>query len=177
MGDRARGIIANALELNYPTRIEINYKLIPPDFGETPDINPTMFFTTGLYCLSYKKYTHSGAVNMKRFCIKADFVNRQFIKFFSWHDLQEQAKTNDHVKFLLEYTNLNEQMLNIAAQNEDMRIPFCLDIVKYDKEVRPKTGKKPDEYAMIYNPYKTSVKCDWEQRGEYAVLKDEEANK
>lgn len=172
IGDGARGIIANVLNTSKPSRAIINCKMIKPEFGETPDTNPDLFYTSGLYHMSYRRLTCSGKVNVKRFCITADFLDRGFVKFYNWRDLVEQSKTNDHVKFILEFTNIEEGMLNIAAQNERMKIPFSLDIMKYDRIVRPQTGKKEDEYAMIYNSFRPFFTSKWieDENGEPKLI-------
>lgn len=156
IGDRGKEVIASARLLTNPTRILINLNPQLLKLGETPDMNPDLVSTTGLYNLTYRKLTHTGALNKKRFCLRFDF-GKGYVKFDSYRELQEQAKTNEHVRFLLEYTNLQPYMLAIALCNESMQIPVVLDMCKYDKKVRADLGvTNENEYLMLYNPYRPS---------------------
>lgn len=154
IGDRAKEVIANARHLTNPTRILICLEPQILKLGETPATNPNLVYTTGLYSLTYRKLTHTGALNKKRFCIRFDF-GKGFVKFDSMKDLIEQGNTNEHVRFLLNYTNLDEYMLSIALNNEAMQIPLCFDMCKYDKQVRKEVGvEDASKYLMLYNPYR-----------------------
>ena len=160
IGDRARVAIADARLLTNPTRILLNINPQLLKLGETPETNPDLVYTTGLYNLTYRRLTHTGALNKKRFCLRFDF-GKGYVKFDSLKELKEQAKTNDHVRFLLEYTNLQPHMLNIAVCNESMQIPVSLDMCKYDKKVRKDLGVKDmTEYLMLYNPYRPTFEHD-----------------
>lgn len=160
IGDRARGVIANARLLTNPTRILVNINPQLLKVGETPDTNPNLVYTTGLYNLTYRRLTHTGAVNKKKFCLRFDF-GKGYVKFDSLKELKEQAKTNEHVRFLLEYTNLESYMLSIALLNESMQIPVCFDMCKYDKKVRNDLGEKDShKYLMLYNPYRPNYEHD-----------------
>lgn len=163
IGDNARKIIANARLLTNPTRILLNINPQLLKLGETPETNPDLVYTTGLYNLTYRRLTHTGALNKKRFCLRFDF-GKGYVKFDCLKELEEQAKTNEHVRFLLEYTNLQPHMLNIAVCNESMQIPVCLDLCKYDKKVRKDLGiKSQTEYLMLYNPYRPTFEHDLDE--------------
>lgn len=160
IGDKARKIIANARLLTNPTRILININPQLLKLGETPETNPDLVYTTGLYNLTYRRLTHTGAVNVKKFCLRYDF-GKGYVKFNSMKELKEQAQTNEHVRFLLEYTNLQSRMLDIALCNESMQIPVSFDMCKYDKKVRKDLGvKSASEYLMLYNPYRPRFEND-----------------
>lgn len=160
IGDNARRVIADVRLLTNPTRILLNINPQLLKLGETPETNPDLVYTTGLYNITYRRLTHTGAKNMKKFCLRYDF-GKGFVKFDSLKELKEQAKTNDHVRFLLEYTNLQSHMLDIALCNESMQIPVCLDMCKYDRKVRKDLGiKSMSEYLMLYNPYRPKFEHD-----------------
>ena len=160
IGDRAREFITNTRLLTNPTRILVNINPQLLVAGETPETNPNLVYTTGLYSLTYRRLTHTGALNKKRFCLRFDF-GKGFVKFDSLKELREQAKSNDHVRFLLEYTNLQSYMLAIALLNESMQIPVCFDMCKYDKKVRNDLGEKDtNKYLMLYNPYRPTYEHD-----------------
>lgn len=163
IGDNAREVIANARLLSNPTRMLVNINPQLLKLCETPETNPDLVYTTGLYNLTYRKITHTGAINRKKFCLRYDF-GKGYVKFESFRELKEQAKTNEHVRFLLEYTNLQPYMLAIALCNESMQIPVCFDICKYDKKIRKDLSvENENEYLMLYNPYRPQYKCDIEE--------------
>ncbi len=154
IGDNAKGVIANSYRLSNPTRVVLNINCLPLNLGESPETNPNLISTTGLYNITYRKLTLTGEQNKKRFCLRYDF-GRGFVKFSNYRELLEYAKTNEHVRFLLKYTNIQEHMLELALQNEGMQIPVGFDMCKYDLELREKLGiKDKSEYHMFYNPYK-----------------------
>ena len=156
IGDKGKKIISDARLLTHPTRILVNIEPQLLKLGETPDLNPNLVSTTGLYNITYRRLTHTGAINKKKFCFRFDF-GKGYVKFDSYKELKEQAKTNEHVRFLLEYTNFEPYMLSIALCNESMQIPVVFDICKYDKKVRGDLGIKDEqEYLMLYNPYRPS---------------------
>ena len=73
IGDRAREFITNTRLLTNPTRILVNINPQLLVAGETPETNPNLVYTTGLYSLTYRRLTHTGALNKKRFCLRFDF--------------------------------------------------------------------------------------------------------
>lgn len=163
IGDRAKGVITNVRHLTNPTRMLININPQLLKLGETPDQNPDLVYTTGLYNLTYRRLTHTGAINKKRFCLRFDF-GKGYVKFESLKELKEQAKTNEHVRFLLEYTNFDSHMLDIALCNEAMQIPVSFDMCKYDKKVRKDLGETDNQkYLMLYNPYRPKFENDKEE--------------
>lgn len=153
IGDNAKELIAQARRLNYPTRMYISITASCLTEGTGPDINSDIICTNGLYHLVYNTRNRNNELNTKKYCLVYDF-GRGFIKFQGWDELQEFAKTNDHVKFLLKYTNLHSHMLTIARQNEGMHIPVIFDIMKYDTEIRTREGWGLKEYHMMYNPFR-----------------------
>ena len=153
LGDNAKELIAYARRLNYPTRMFISLTSSCLTEGTGPDTNSDIILTNGLYHLAFNTRTRNNEKNAKRFCLVFDF-GKGFIKFESWAELEEQAKSNEHVRFLLKYTNLHPHMLTIARQNEGMHIPVTFDIIKYDTEIRTREGWGPKEFHMMYNPFR-----------------------
>ena len=162
IGDRAREVIANARNFTWPTRMIVNLKGKPLKFMDSPDTNPDVVSTYGNYYLVYRRKTRNGNDNVKRFAIIFDFGNK-FLKFSNYNELKLQAETNDIAKFALTYTNLRKEMFNIAVQNESMRIPVSLDVVKYNRDIRKQLGNESyAKYEMVFNPFKPKWNSTWD---------------
>lgn len=153
IGDKQKELIACARRLNYPTRMYISLTASCLTPGIAPDTNCDIILTNGLYHLTYNTRNRNNELNTKKYCLVFDF-GRGFIKFQGWDELNDFASTNDHVRFLLKYTNLHPHMLTIARQNEGMHIPVVFDIMKYDTEIRTREGWGPKEYHMMYNSFR-----------------------
>ena len=177
IGDNARELLAKAYSLERPTRLLLNSELVAPKLFETPDTNPSFFYTTGVYNLTFRRYTHTQNLNKKRYCLKVDFLPRGFVKFNNWEEFVEAAANSPIINFLKEYTNISEQLFNIASQNESMIIPVVINLEKYDSVVRPQLKAPKDRYAMIYNSYKPCFGTHWSvnEKGEiYMISPDKE---
>lgn len=153
IGDNAKGLIASARKILFPTRMFVNVKaeLLKP--GETPDTNPDIISTYGQYHIVYNVCTRNGEPAKKKFALVTDF-GQGYIKFANWVDFHNQQYTNEFVKFILKYTNMSKQLVNIAVQNEGMHIPIQFDVIKYDADVRAKAGIE-DKTRRIrsFNPF------------------------
>lgn len=159
IGDKQKELIAYARRLNYPTRMFISLTGSCLKEGAGPDTDSDIVTTNGQYHLVYNTRNRLNELNKRKFCIVYDF-GKGYFKFYSWDDLEEQANSNEHVRFFLKYTNLQPHMLSIARQNEGMHFPIALDIMKYDTEIRKREGWGPKDYHMIYNPFK-ETKTTW----------------
>lgn len=163
IGDKAREIIAQARRMSYPTRLMININVKPLEFMEGPDTNPDIISTHGTYHLVFNTRTRNGEVNVKKFNLVFDF-GRGFVKCSNYYELKKQAETNEHVRFLLKYTNLCPRLFTIAKLNEGMQIPVCLDIAKIDDEIRASVGNtNKEEYIMSYNSFKPTETTWWKE--------------
>lgn len=169
IGDNTKELIAYVRRLNYPTRMCISLTASCLTPGIAPDVSSDIIMTNGLYHLAYNTRNRNNELNKKKYCLVFDF-GRGFVKFLGWDDLNEQAQTNDHVRFLLKYTNLHPHMLTIARQNEGMHIPVLFDIMKYDTEIRTREGWGPKEYHMMYNSFK-ETQTTWYELKDNQVVK------
>lgn len=178
IGDKSVEIIAQARNLNYPTRMNISLTKTPHTFMTGPDIDADIILTNGLYHLVYHTKTRLQKVNVrKKFDIVFDFGNK-LLKVENYHELEMQARTNRYAKFFFEYTNLCKEMFIIAGLNEGMHIPFVFDVVKYYKDVCAEQGWKIDEgYHMILNPYRESNCTFWGEEDNKLVYYDISRNK
>ncbi len=162
IGDRAREVIANARNMNWPTRMMVSLTGSPLKFMETPDTNPNIIATFGTYHLVYNTNTRTGKENVKRFSLVFDF-GRKFLKCSNFQELERQAVTNDLARFFLKYTNICNEVFEIACQNEGMHIPVTFDVVKYNQDIREKLGvENGHNYAMIFNPFKPTWGSRWD---------------
>lgn len=173
IGKNAIGVIAGARDLARPTRMLLSLTCEPLKFCDTPENNSNLISTYGAYSISYR-YNRRGEVKMqpKKYSIRLDF-GLGYIKCRSYYDLKEQAKSNDHARFILEFTNIDEKMFDIAHHNEGMQIPFCFDVVKYNDMMRAKLGVEDEsEYAMVFNSFKPYMGCAWEEGpdGSYTLV-------
>lgn len=161
IGDRAREVIANARNFTWPTRMMINLKGKPLKFMDSPDTNPDVVSTYGNYHFVYRRKTRNGNDNVKCFAIIFDFGNK-FLKFANYNELKLQAETNELAKFVLTYTTLRADMFSIAVQNESMRLPVSLDVVKYNRDIRKQLGNESySKYEMVFNPFKPKLNSRW----------------
>ena len=164
IGANAIKFIADARELTKPTRMMVSLSCTPPEFGACPETNADLVSTYGAYSISYRFHRRNGKLyeeQPKKFSIRIDF-GLGYIKCKSYYDLCEQSKTNDHAKFILEMTNISEDMFEIAYQNEGMQIPFCFDVIKYNNIIRKKLGIEDEtKYAMVFNPFKPFMGAVW----------------
>lgn len=161
IGDRTREVIANARGMTWPMRMIVDITGSPLTFMSSPSTNPFLVATFGTYHLVYSTKTRNGEDNVKRFSLVFDF-GRKFLKCSNFQELERQAVTNDLARFFLKYTNICEEMFKIAMQNEKMHIPVTFDVVKYNRDIRKQIGvEDPEEYAMIFNPFKPTHGSRW----------------
>ena len=161
IGDNVKGVIANARRMTWPTRMMVSLTGSAYEFMDTPDTNPYIVSTYGTYHLVYNTKTRNGEDNVKRFALVFDF-GKQYLKCSNFDELERQADTNDLARFFLKYTNICPDIFRIAMQNESMHIPVCLDVVKYNKDIRKQLGIEDlEEYAMVFNPFKPTHGSRW----------------
>ena len=161
IGDKARGVIANARRMTWPTRMMISLTGSAYEFMDTPVTNPDIVATYGTYHLVYNTKTRNGEDNVKRFALVFDF-GKQYLKCSNFAELKTQAVTNDIARFFLKYTNVCEEMFTIAFFNEGMHIPVTFDVVKYNQDIRKQLQVEDcNEYAMVFNPFKPTHGSRW----------------
>lgn len=164
IGDNARQVITSAKDLLNATRVKsfLNLKGIPLKPFETPEVNPDVVITTGNYSFRFMPYKKDGTKNTKKFVMSFDFLNK-VIKFRCWRDFEEQAKSNDIVKFFKDFTNISKDMFRTATRNMYMVIPVHVDYVKLEKHLLNQLSEeeKAVPYIKIFNPYGMEGE-DWE---------------
>lgn len=154
IGDNAREAILNFRKITFATSASINLKGCALHTYEGPESNPDVVLTQGLYYVKYSTTTRRGEKAKIPFIVKYDFLNER-MRVAGYKDLVKASETNEIAAFMIKYTNLNEEMFEIARQNEEMHIPFCLDIVKWNELMREQLGEpNKKKYAMVLNPNK-----------------------
>lgn len=162
IGDKAREVIANARSMTWPIRMIVDITGTPLTFMDSPSTNPNLVATFGTYHLVYNTTTRNGNENLKRFAVVYDF-GRRFLKCRNFQELERQAVTNDLARFFLKYTNLCDEMFEIACQNEGMHIPVTFDVIKYNKDIREKLNvESGHNYEMVFNPFKPKWNSRWD---------------
>lgn len=122
-----------------------------------PDIRCTnfLFYIKKKPLVSYSKIAGlSGRPyhrkTMKRFVLVTNFLTRKSLRFQNLAELKKLAKTDKEIAFLLEYTDLNVDMLKMAEELMDFPIYFTFNYVKYDKMIREQVIKEyyPDDEEL-----------------------------
>lgn len=78
----------------------------------------------------------------------------QKVRFKDLDELRERAKKELCLDFILRFTNLDENLLNIARTNFGCIIPVAFDIVKYDKMMKEKKGLPQDSKEPMFKDKK-----------------------
>ena len=130
LGDNSlEGTIINTCQPSSNTyaRLSMRYeKLID---GVLPQISEGIISTFFRWTVKYKPKK-----TQENYVLAVDFWNRP-IKFSSWEDLLNKAQENEMIKFILDNTDLDEDLLRIAKNNLLVSIPVSFDIRGYEKKV------------------------------------------
>lgn len=97
--------------------------------------------TNGQYAITYD-FRYKGL----RYALAGDIFgeSKWRVRVANWKELQKLAEKDKRVKWVIENTTLTEEHFETAKENKLMRIPFCVDIVKYNK--RLKTREYRDKF-------------------------------
>lgn len=156
VGDVAKEIlIANFRELKYSPRGYVNYNGLPVNQGETPDVNPDVICADLDGNVQYEPLDKYGRMRSEVFKVVMPVMGSKTVwRFMSWKDFCYLCKNNKKLKFVKENFTISETHFIVAAQNPGFRVPFCLDVEKYDKKLREIAGIGPHELSCMYNPYR-----------------------
>ena len=148
IGDMGKQIIIENRPMSKKAANAIfHYDLTPLKKGERVFGNFDLIETDGWYYIKYTKYTKFGQESKTPFIINCDLFSREAIKVKSWKDLTEgnvktTAETENldkKIKFILDNTNLDEELFEIAKDNPYTKVPFSLNIQEMVRKI--KTGK------------------------------------
>ena len=71
--------------------------------------------------------------------------NYEFTKNFG-------GRQSEEVKWIVEHTNLCQELFDIAFQNIQMAIPINVDVIGLVKKLREKKGEPDSKYSMLKDP-------------------------
>lgn len=108
-------------------RLSFDYK------KPTGDVVPN--FENGFISTEFKWHLrYKPRIRYDEYIMVLDFIT-EVIRFRDFEDLKKQAEDNKVLSFILENTNLDEDLLRIAKNNILMKIPLFFDIKGYEKKV------------------------------------------
>jgi len=102
--------------------------------------------TDGRYYLKYRPFKNQPLKSNKAihaqipFFILADIFTNDKHRFKDFEDMKRIAEADDKFRFLLEWTNINESMFELAEENPGTPIPFCFDAVRYRNHIKELSG-------------------------------------
>lgn len=143
IGSRAKSAIVMRADANALTRRAlVRFDSTPIVKGENQTKKEEYFFTTGLYTLKFKPNEKNMRCKGRPFVINGDMFNNNahHYRFGSYEELEQAAKTDKRVRWMLENTTFKKRMLNVAIDHIDLPIPFTFDVVKYCRRLK-KCGK------------------------------------
>lgn len=129
-----RLIIENGLQSESILRAFVNIKSKPLEGIENPIYNKDVRLTKGTYTLKYSPISElNGKEKERKFVLVADVLDGKIsVRLFDWRDFRSHlCKNNAGAQWLLENTNICEELFDIAAHNMGLAIPFAVDFVKY----------------------------------------------
>lgn len=132
-------------------RLCVNLDGLPLKDFESPLTNRNLRFTN---FKDYFKYQPSVKRSQKDrpFLLMTDLAPNRCIRFGSWEELINMEEIKKEVSWLLKFTEMRPELLEIAEQNIQIPIYINMDVYAYDKYLRDmvekETGVRPD-YSML----------------------------
>ena len=156
IGDNARAIIANTSKnVRVPRALFIN---LYANYGHEEECakNIDSFYrTTCLYSFRYTPNEFAEKTRGKPFIFKVDLfdtIESGGHRVVDFQDFCNSEKYGKFVPFLLRYTNISEELFELARNNPCCDIPLQFDILKYVKDVRKnyeeQTGEKLEKFTF-----------------------------
>lgn len=139
IGDNARKIIANtskSVRVSRAVPISLYAEIIHED--DVLKGTPGAYFTNLLYSIRYTPCEIYGPKQGKQFLIKADLLDKIETKghrFVNFEDFCNSDKYKEVVPFLLEFTNISQELFDVAQANPTLDIPIAFDVLKYIRVV------------------------------------------
>lgn len=170
IGDRERIEIAlNTEKKTLFVRCLLNLKAEPIDPQKClPTVNENLVFSDLMYRVQYLP-SYKVCDEGRPFQLLGDiFGDRRSIRFADWQDLQEMGKTNDRIQFILDYCDIDEELLNIVKKTTKKWFPLSFNVKKYNRileeKVKERDGEYPD-YSMFlppgFNQFEAEMRTDW----------------
>jgi len=151
VGDEAKKIIASMSKNAVVSRV------IPISMYANPiheiDVfvrTPGAYRSNLLFSIRYTPCKIFGPKKDKQFLIKADLLDRiekKGHRFIDFDDFCNSEKYKEVIPFLLKYTNINQELFDLAQSNPCLDFPIAFDILKYFKDVSSK--EKNSQYKFL----------------------------
>ena len=106
----------------------------PLNLGDHPTNNTHTFYTSGSYTIKFKPGVPG--MEKKPFVFNIDFMPGHRIRIGSYSGLEQIAKKNPKIKWLLKNTNLNAAYFKIARCHRDMPLAFSVNWDQLEKKIR-----------------------------------------
>lgn len=106
------------------------------------------FVTSGHYYVVYKPFKRNGTPNRKAMLVCTDMLNLR-IRVLTFHELEEYAESEKIWRYIIDNSNISEELFMIARCNPYVKIPFSLDIEKICKKIREKNGLPDTDRRLV----------------------------
>ena len=157
IGDKAREMLADhevKRTLNPRLMASKTEKLAQKE--DTPMTNPDLFYTTGLYYLTFRPSTGPNVKKQAKFMIGSDIFHGNRHRVLNFDMIKRMAKEDWRFAFLLKWTDINEDLFEIAFNNISVRIPFRFKVEEYAQMIKEKYD------CTEYNIYRKTEDIDLE---------------
>ena len=153
MGDNARGIAAN-MSKNVQVSRTIPVSLFADCIHERDALQrvPGAYFSDLLYSIRYTPCEIFGGKKGKQFLIKADIFDKMYKRGHRFVDFEDFCNSEEYkiaIPFLLEFTNISQELFDVAKRNPSLDIPIAFDVLKYIQVVSSKENKKPCDFTFL----------------------------
>lgn len=106
------------------------------------------FVTSGHYYVVYKPFKRNGTPNRKAMLVGTDMLNIR-VRVLTFHELEEYAESEKMWRYILDNSNISEELFLIARNNPYVKIPFSLDIEKICRKIREKEGIPDTDRRLV----------------------------
>lgn len=138
----------------------IDVRGLPVRPNDSPLLNPYLRYTVPFYYVKYK--IKSGYKRLEPFLLVCDLIPGKKLRFKNMKFLEDLVNGNVvdvsqykvakiAVKWLLENTNLNEDLLEIARTTYDTMIPIAFDMTTYNKKLNLLAGERTPRDSGRFN--------------------------
>lgn len=130
--------IANTVKKRYHSYALMNLDIEPIQKGDTPLTNENIVLTNGLYYMRYEPVKGGVSCIDKPFLIKSDLFVMDKIRVSGYIGLEQVAKQNKKVDFILKFSNISSETFGIAKKYPGLQVPIAIDYTKYEKCIKEK---------------------------------------
>lgn len=124
----------------FSRRAYVNEEEQPLKLGDHPTKNAHTFYTSGQYTIKFKPGVPG--MEKKPFVFNIDFLPGHRLRIGSYSGLEQIAKKNPKIKWLLKNTNLTPTYFRIAKNHRDMALGFSVNWDQLEKRVKKNGGTR-----------------------------------